>query len=252
MNRIKKIFDPPELQIYRFKQGIKLINPEKKNLTLIQSSPLSLADIFKLPLSIYFLDCESKLQNCNIELLKASKVNSLRDVYEKSVFDIYKNTDCLEVIRNDQKVISGQKKLFFDEQLSIQNELPLDAISIKLPWYNEANEIIGVAGFSAIIGQYSLAKSLSLITNLGILDQGNKLPTYTPGLQLGSIYLTKRETEVFHYMFRGKSSRLIAEALAISERTVHTHIENIKNKMGVSNKAELIEKALEFIQFIPK
>lgn len=52
--------------------------------------------------------------------------------------------------------------------------------------------------------------------------------------------LTNRETEIVEALRIGKSYKTIAEELFISERTVTTHIHNIFEKTGVSNKIELI------------
>jgi DNA-binding NarL/FixJ family response regulator len=47
---------------------------------------------------------------------------------------------------------------------------------------------------------------------------------------------------------QGKSSREIAEALAISQRTVETHVSNMYTKLGFSSRAQLatwtVEKGL--------
>ncbi len=249
MCEIKKIFSPDEMYVYKFQHGIKLLDPEKKNATFMSEKADSLSDLFKLKLSIYLLDHESRLQNCNIENLDLLNTASFKDVYKKSAFDVWQNETCRAMIQNDKNVICYQKKFFFDEQMPTNNGLFIDGLTIKLPWYGAENKVIGVMGFSVVIGKYSLASSLSLIANLGIFDQKNNLPMYLPGLKLGNIYLTKREIEILHHIVRGKSSRLIAEAISRSTRTVQTHIENIKNKMGVDNKAELIEKALESLEY---
>ncbi len=51
--------------------------------------------------------------------------------------------------------------------------------------------------------------------------------------------ITKREMEIIELCAEGKSSRQIAELLFISERTVETHLTNIFQKTGTSNRIEL-------------
>lgn len=54
--------------------------------------------------------------------------------------------------------------------------------------------------------------------------------------------LTSREKEIVLFICKGNSYRQIAEALFIAERTVTKHVQNIFDKVKVSNKLELIHK----------
>lgn len=57
--------------------------------------------------------------------------------------------------------------------------------------------------------------------------------------------LSPRESEILAGLARGHSSRQIAEALGLSVRTVETHRQNIKRKLGLEGQAELIKYAVE-------
>lgn len=57
--------------------------------------------------------------------------------------------------------------------------------------------------------------------------------------------LTKRELEVLKEVSMGLSTKLIADKLCISIRTVETHRINLMKKMEVHNSAELIKKAMD-------
>ncbi|MBY0477693.1 MAG: helix-turn-helix transcriptional regulator [Chitinophagaceae bacterium] len=62
-------------------------------------------------------------------------------------------------------------------------------------------------------------------------------------LQNCHIYrLTGREKEIVLFICRGNSYRQIAESLFIAERTVTKHVQNIFDKVNVSNKLELLNK----------
>lgn len=71
--------------------------------------------------------------------------------------------------------------------------------------------------------------------------------TYFHGMSL-------RETEVLYLMLRGLSGSKIASELGLSTRTVETYIENMKNKLSIDSKAELIQKAFDmgFVFFTPE
>jgi DNA-binding CsgD family transcriptional regulator len=54
--------------------------------------------------------------------------------------------------------------------------------------------------------------------------------------------LSNREREVVNLLLQGKSNKLIAAALGISERTVEFHLKNVYSKFQVSSRIELILK----------
>ncbi len=52
--------------------------------------------------------------------------------------------------------------------------------------------------------------------------------------------LTERESEIIVLLLKGRTYKLIAVELYLSENTVKTHLKNAYSKLGVKNKAELI------------
>ncbi|MBS0357987.1 MAG: response regulator transcription factor, partial [Proteobacteria bacterium] len=56
---------------------------------------------------------------------------------------------------------------------------------------------------------------------------------------------SKRESECLYFIIRGKSCSEIASMLKINRRTVEVYVDNLKNKLKVCNKSQLIEKSLE-------
>ena len=57
--------------------------------------------------------------------------------------------------------------------------------------------------------------------------------------------LTEREREVLDLLAKGLRNKEIAEKLFISERTVKFHVGIIFQKLGVSNRAEAVSKAIQ-------
>ncbi len=55
-------------------------------------------------------------------------------------------------------------------------------------------------------------------------------------------HLSDREWEVVNLLRQGKSNKLIASALNISERTVEFHLNNVYNKFQVRSRVELVLK----------
>ena len=57
--------------------------------------------------------------------------------------------------------------------------------------------------------------------------------------------LTRREREVLEQLCQGKSYKMIADALFISEDTVRHHLKNIYKKLQVNSKSEAVIRALK-------
>ncbi len=57
-------------------------------------------------------------------------------------------------------------------------------------------------------------------------------------------HLTQREVEVLKLVTQGKSNRLIAQALCLTEKTVTNHLTHIFNKTGCESRAAAAAFAL--------
>ena len=57
--------------------------------------------------------------------------------------------------------------------------------------------------------------------------------------------LTPREREVFNLLILNKSTKEIASALRISEKTVRNHISNAMLKLGVKGRAQAVVELLK-------
>jgi two-component system response regulator NreC len=55
--------------------------------------------------------------------------------------------------------------------------------------------------------------------------------------------LSRREKEILRLLSEGCSTKEIAEKLVISPSTVHSHQNNLMNKLGLNNRRELIQYA---------
>ena len=71
---------------------------------------------------------------------------------------------------------------------------------------------------------------------------GEKSPVESPAEELSD-----RELEVFEAIGRGRGTREIAKALALSVKTIETHRENIKRKLSLASNTELIQRSFRWI-----
>ena len=63
--------------------------------------------------------------------------------------------------------------------------------------------------------------------------------------------LTDRELQVFRLVGRGLGTRLIAETLHLSRKTIESHREHIKSKLGLKDGSELIQRAIQWARNTP-
>jgi DNA-binding CsgD family transcriptional regulator len=84
-------------------------------------------------------------------------------------------------------------------------------------------------------------------------DPQNLHTNYYIGKNLADIQLTNKESECLFYLMRGKSSKVIANLMHISCRTVEFHIDNLKHKFACRSKGELISSAIQkgYMSIIP-
>lgn len=67
----------------------------------------------------------------------------------------------------------------------------------------------------------------------------------TIALMAGGAPLTERERQIATMLMRGFSAKAISESLHIARTTVYKHVQNIHEKLGVSNQVELLAKLSE-------
>lgn len=72
------------------------------------------------------------------------------------------------------------------------------------------------------------------------LFQKNIIPASSNDYQL-----TPKEKEILQQLVKGKSFKMIADAIATSYETVRTHMKNIYTKLHVNSNTEAVSKALQ-------
>lgn len=108
-----------------------------------------------------------------------------------------------------------------------------------------AGEALGPERFDSLFAE-GLAKTPAeaVQTAIAPIEAGKARPEKSAFDAL-AIKLSTREREVLRVHTRGLSAREIGNELYISESTVRTHLDNLKNKLGVRNNKELIGFAFE-------
>lgn len=238
-----------ELRVIRFANGIKLVKPEDMNKSYARSgynTGQTVGDLLNLPMAIYFLNTESKHQRSNLAHIQLCNFDAEKHVLGKDAHCFIVDKDANQLMGNDKRIFSSNSYMIIDESGNRLDGSVINAISLKLPWYDNNNTIIGILGCSILLGVNPVAESMMQIANMGLLNTPQQFTqTFNTGTFAGDIYLSKRETEVLQYAMKGYSAHKTGELLSISRRTVEYHLENIKDKMNVKNKTQMIDKAIQ-------
>jgi DNA-binding CsgD family transcriptional regulator len=229
-----------ELSFLRHHDGIKLVDCGSAD------SHLRVKHLLDLPFCVFFSDTRGMIQSTNDKNVEYCGFGSLSSVVGKTLKTVFTAETAHEIAQHDCLVIRSRRSRIFEENALRQDGRTIHALAIKLPWYDEHDEIKGIFGCSIIIDQTtSIAESLTIIKDVGLLNAQSTL--LQPALYtIGSVKLSRREYECLYHTVRGKSAKQIAYHLKISSRTVEEYLSNVKIKMDVYSKNALIEKTIDY------
>ncbi|HEY0108343.1 MAG TPA: response regulator transcription factor, partial [Fibrella sp.] len=110
---------------------------------------------------------------------------------------------------------------------------------------SSSDEMIKAIKTVATGEKYFSSPVATIILN-GYMQQMRKEPAGTAGAgKARRSKLSKKEKEILSHLIEGLSSRLIAEKLQLSVRTVDNHRANMMRRLQVRNAAELVRMAVE-------
>lgn len=243
-----------ELLISCYKNGIKLLKPDEKIISSTSCKRLTghnIGSMLALPINIYFLNTDSVIQNINETTIATCGYKSVKDTLGKTVRIAAKKESAEFSINHDRNVLKANRMKISEESFTRKtDDIHFHALSFKFPWYDDEDNIIGVFGCSIVIGDqgvYPLAYSLSLLMQTGLLipQDDERASQFLPGSTFDDIYFSRRETQCLYHLARGKTAKQIANILGLSPRTIEHYLENIKKKMKVRSKSELLEKIFD-------
>jgi DNA-binding NarL/FixJ family response regulator len=106
---------------------------------------------------------------------------------------------------------------------------------------HEASETVMIAIRRVLQGDVYLSDHLTARILKNLVDTGSEIE----GTPINR--LTDRELEVFQMIGHGRATRDIAKALNLGVKTVDTYRERIKQKLNLSNAAELHHQAIQWV-----
>lgn len=236
-----------------------IVQPHRKGIQLIQPKDTgkgfpSIGSLFAMPLLVYFVDFEGVFVDANhLTCLSNIPGNqgyySQNDLKQTPLTSLFKKESAEKLHAQNRQILEAQALTIYDEGSSSRlDEVSFSCLSFKYPVFDEQNKTLGVFGMSAFIDgsafkeAESLADSMQRIIQTGLLPHAKNL---LPGFSIDGIYLSKQEIICLRLLVAGKTMKLIGLEMGLSIRTVEYYLNNIKQKLHVRTKSELIEKVVE-------
>lgn len=217
------------------------------------------------------LQLQSNIMSIKLFLVDDHKV-VLRGL--ELLFNEYENIQVVGYSQNTTDAISSYKTKNPDvivTDLSIGSESGLDLIKtirqkdkkikiVVLSMHTEKNKILDTIQLGANAYVSKDANEDELVEAIQQVYKGNSfLSGIISNILTNSLFessvskakdidastITKREKEILKLITEGKSNKMVANELNISEKTVSAHRYNLMKKLNAKNAASLVKKAIE-------
>lgn len=149
-------------------------------------------------------------------------------------------------LQDDTKVLGGEK-LIIDNPAFFKQYGKLQVSGEIIPVKNLNNDIIGIFGTTKLIFNIANRPFYSV---MALLD-ANTIPIivskrfYNVDTNHGAVKLSKREVECILLLLKCITYEAIATSLQLSQRSVESYFVNIKNKLNVKQKNEIVDTVIK-------
>jgi len=190
---------------------------------------------------VFIKDKQHQYVGCNNNYARYLGFNNYTAIV--GLTDLIINPDHAHIYRtDDEKVLRG-------ELVEINNpayfkKIGNVAVAGKIiPLKDDANNVAGILGVTQLIHSLAnkpFAKAIAMLNANNILLTVNK-NWYEVNTRYGKVKISKREVQCILFLFKSFTSEDIAQNLQLSRRSVESYLVNIKNKLNVSHKSEIVE-----------
>lgn len=232
----KKLDVSSELEIHRFRSGIKLLRPPSKAFSAKCKTFGVVSDFLQMSCSVYFETADGVIRILNERNAEFCGFDSVPNAIGKHYFDTLPEKTVSLLRYNDHVVMQEETVKLLEEDIFHENGEVQKAITLKLPWYNNHNKVIGLFGMSILVGTDAVAESLLEMAKMGFLTHSR----YQSHQK--EIVLSRQQNACVNLLLEGMTNKQIAMQLGLSPRTVETYINNLKLKLRCKNKMEIIAK----------
>ena len=234
-----------ENPILMYRNGIKIMGNEPKKIGR-SNQVLALHELLDLPHCIYFSDTASQTVIINTNAVKKCGYVSTEDAIGKTIHAVATRETANHVIKTHQHVMHTHSLHIGLDEVHLKYVTSFTCMSIVRPWYDENDKLLGIFGCSIDLINIDISKTLQTLVNVGLLNtQALNGAINKKGFIINNQYFSPRETQCIRYYIRGKTVNEIARILNLSPRTIQHYLENVKYKIGVTHKNDLISYIID-------
>lgn len=221
--------------VVRVAHGVKLVDLDQMPAREVKGAVrrTTMTDLFSLPMCVHFTDEHNRIQIISPTTAELCGFHSVEDAIGRTLIDVSEKQSALTVINNCQEVMKTKSSKIYEEKVTRRDEVLNHCISIKLPWYNDENKIIGVFGCTAVLGVQPLNHLFEKVVTMGVLNP----------VTLNDYQLSSRQLECLQHLVSGYTAKEIAIVMNLSVRTVEHYLDAVKIKMHCRSRLELVKKA---------
>ncbi|MBA2711420.1 MAG: helix-turn-helix transcriptional regulator [Tatlockia sp.] len=213
------------------------------------SSPLNLHELCELfsedkPKYLFIKNIKSQYEYANNAFFSLMGFKFLSDLVRKSDAELYDDKFKIKQYRHDDSyVLEEEKPLILLNEVNPKNNssiiTTMEGKLYPLAIYSDKPDyVLGIVSSSTHIRQLDWDTLFNLTT--AELDELLTRKSYSISLQWGKTALSKREIQVLFELIHGYHAGQIAVRLCLKQSTVESYLVNIKNKLYLNTKSELI------------
>lgn len=176
--------------------------------------------IANIPGSVYCKDLQGRYIQSNEHMAHIGGYPSAALVLNHTDDDMSWFAVANDLRAADKKAVEEKSTIFTEEYPLLVDGSQAIMLSTKSPLYDESGAVVGIIGTSFNVANVRQQSSETTENDASDLLAKND----------DNFHFTAREIECINWMIKGKTSLEIAMILNLSERTVETHINNIKKK----------------------
>ncbi|WP_419420730.1 helix-turn-helix transcriptional regulator [Legionella sp. D16C41] len=211
-------------------------------LTILQKDFLSL--LSEKENFIFVKNKFSVYQNANQQFLDLMGLNTLKNLYKKTDYDLCRDTTKIKIyLQHDEEVLETEQSLVVNEEILPQKNrlLRKQMTGTIYPIFNQGSKPIAILG---VVKTKYLPFKLTLETAITMskeeMDNNFIRRSYPVVIYDKKITLSKREIQCIIELLKGKNAKEIAETFRLKQTTIEFYLENIKEKFGATSKSSLI------------
>lgn len=160
-----------------------------------------------------------------------------------------------DFIKMDKQVITTNERMLTLDIQPYASGWKL-ILAERNPVHNEKGECVGLFNHCIDVSQVEPFHSYVQLHKFDntLLKNECKPSSYILNRKHSPFKLTEKQENCLFLLLRGRSYKEIAKILAVSPRTIESHIDALKNKLNCYSRADIIEKAINqgYLYYIPE